>query len=267
MKSNDPAISLNNVWVKYNSHVVLKEINLTVDKKEIITIVGPNGSGKTTLLRTIMGFKETSKGTVRILQQKPKKALRNGIFGYLPQNENLDKSFPVDVFDVVAMSRFSQKGFLERLTETDKNIIHESLEKVEMKPQIHTHFGNLSGGQQQRVLIARALASNPKILILDEPSTGLDAVAQDRFYQLLVKIRDHEKLTIIMVSHDIGAVSSIVDKVACLNKRIHFHGSPEGCLDQENVEKVFGKNVNFLLHDKNCETCLQEKSCKKKYKK
>jgi zinc transport system ATP-binding protein len=122
------------------------------------------------------------------------------------------------------------------------------------------HFGSLSSGQKQRILIARALAINPTMLILDEPATGLDAVAQDSFYHLLTALRDSEGLTIIMVSHDIGSVSLFVDKIACLNRKIHFHGAPAKCIEsQETMEAVFGKNVQFLFHDKNCETCTRKK--------
>lgn len=248
-------ISMKDVWVRYDSNIVLEAINLTIKQKEIISIVGPNGSGKSTLLKTIMGFKELFKGQVLVLGSSPRKVKKTGLIGYLPQDAHLDSQFPVKVFDVVAMSRYAGKFLVEKLNKIDNKLIHESLEKVEMIDFKDHHFGSLSGGQKQRVLIARSLAIQPKILMLDEPATGLDAVAQDSFYHLLLTLRDSESLTIIMVSHDIGSVSLIVDKIACLNRKIHFHGEPSTTIPSEALEKVFGKNVSFLFHDKKCETC------------
>jgi zinc transport system ATP-binding protein len=259
LKMSLPIISLRDIWVRYNSRIVLEDINFSIEEKEILSIVGPNGSGKSTLLKTIMGFKEPFRGEVKVMGNPPTKIMKTGIVGYLPQDAHLDSHFPIKAFDVVAMSRYAGKFLLEMLNSDDIELIHGALEKVEMLDFKDHHFGSLSGGQKQRVLIARALAIKPKILVLDEPATGLDAVAQDSFYHLLSGLRDSENLTIIMVSHDIGSVSLFVDKIACLNRRIHFHGKPEDCIPSEALEKVFGKNVNFLLHDKKCETCERRK--------
>ncbi len=249
------AISLDHVWVRYDHRIVLENINLNVLNKEIVSIVGPNGGGKTTLLNTILGFKEPFKGKVSVFGVDPQDIEKNGMIGYLPQSSPHDIQFPVRVFDVVAMSRYGRKAFLRRLDVEDRELIEDSLKKVEMIDFQYHHFGSLSGGQKQRVLIARALALQPKILILDEPSTGLDSVAQDRFYQILQKLRIDERLTILMVSHDIGAVSGVVDQIACLNKKIHFHGNPKEGIPSEALSEVFGRNVHFVLHDKDCETC------------
>ena len=257
--NNDEAVSMKDVWVRYNGNVVLEDINLTIQQKEVISIVGPNGCGKSTLLKTILGFKEPFRGEVLVFNSNPKKIKKAGIIGYLPQSNKYDDNFPVNVYDVVAMSRYARKSLFEKLNKKDKKLILESLDKVEMTEYIDHHFGSLSGGQKQRVLIARALAIQPKILLLDEPSTGLDVVAQDSFYHLLLAIRDSDDLTIIMVSHDIGSVSTIVDKVACLKRRIHFHGDPQSCISSESFEKVFGKNVYFLHHDEKCDTCRRDK--------
>jgi zinc transport system ATP-binding protein len=153
------------------------------------------------------------------------------------------------------MSRYGRKRGLEWLDECDHEIIEAALDRIGMLDHKNDHFGSLSGGQRQRVLIARALALKPKILILDEPSTGLDVVAQDRFYKILQTIRDEESMTILVVSHDIGAVSSVVDHIACLNRKIHFHGKPHDRSPLDALDKVFGKHVHFLMHDETCETC------------
>jgi len=253
--NNDIAVLLDHIWVRYNSSIILEDITIHVRREEIVSIVGPNGSGKTTLLKTIIGFTKPFRGRVEVLGTSPEKVKNTGRIGYLAQGSQYDANFPVSVFDVVAMTRYSQKGFFETLSGSDRRLIDAQLEKVEMGDFSEHHFGSLSGGQKQRVLIARALALKPEILILDEPSTGLDSVAQDTFYHMLRRLRDEEHLTILMVSHDIGSVSTVVDTVACLKKKIHFHGKPSECLPTEALARVFGKDVYFLRHDKNCETC------------
>ncbi len=255
---NAKAVELHNVWVRYNGETVLEDITLSVEEKEIISIVGPNGSGKSTLLRAIMGLKDYYRGKIEVFGKPVSSAGTQALFGYLPQSSNYDARFPVKAFDVVAMSRYSRKRFLEKLSREDLSIIEESLEKVEMSASRNHHFGSLSGGQKQRVLIARALALKPRILVLDEPATGLDAVAQDGFYELLRSLRDREDLTILMVSHDIGAVSQVVDRLACIKRRIHFHGRPDECAPDEALAQVFGRNIHFVKHDKNCPTCREE---------
>jgi zinc transport system ATP-binding protein len=252
-------ISMNNVWVRFNDIVILEDVSLSINEGEILSIVGPNGSGKSTLLRTIMGFKEPYQGTVTVMGKTPRKAPR-GTIGYLPQKSTVDFTMPVSVFDVVAMACYAGKGMFERLNDEDRNRIDEALKRVEMTDKTGHHFGSLSEGQKQRVLIARALVVRPKILLLDEPSTGLDSLAQDNFYQMLLTLRASMNLTIVMVSHDIGAVSSIVDRLACLKTRLHFHGSPGECLSNESLSSVFGKNVYYVSHDKkNCDSCGDDK--------
>lgn len=257
-KPSSPVIMLEDVWVRYNGRDVLENIHLTVRSGEIVSIVGPNGAGKTTLLNVILGFITPYKGRVYVLGRDPKHIIGTGRIGFLPQIHEADRLFPVNAFDVAAMARYAGKRPGGRLDEEDRRIIREALDRVEMGGKANHHFGTLSGGQQQRVLIARALAARPELLILDEPSTGLDAVVQDTFYQLLTRLRD-EGLTILIVSHDVGAVSSIVDQIACLNKKIHFHGSPEDCIPPETLERVFGRHTQFLVHDKHCETCRKDR--------
>jgi len=253
--ASDTVIVLDDVWVRYGSSIVLESIHLTVQEKEIVSIVGPNGGGKTTLLHAILGFKEAFRGEIRVLGKEPVQIKQSGLIGYLPQQNAHDRLFPVSAYDVVAMTRHARHGVGNRLDENDKQVILDALDKVEMTTWQNHHYGSLSGGQQQRVLIARALAGKPRILILDEPSTSLDAVAQDSFYHLLSTIRDEQGLTILMVSHDIGSVSRVVDQIACLNKKIHFHGKPTEGIPSEILEKTFGKHMHFLVHDEHCLTC------------
>lgn len=253
----DEVISLQNVWARYDGSVVLEDVSLSVNKREIVSIVGPNGSGKSTLLKTIMGFKQPFRGTVRVMGLPPRK-VPSGTIGYLPQKNSLDYTMPVSVFDVVAMSRYAGCRVLEKLSAEDRMRIDRALESAEMSDHRLRHFGSLSEGQKQRVLIARALALQPKILLLDEPSTGLDALAQDNFYQMIRTLKDTMDLAILMVSHDIGAVSNIVDRLACLKNKIHFHGKPMDCFSNDSLSSVFGKNVVYVAHDKSCDGCEDE---------
>jgi len=248
-------VELKNVSVRYQQRLVLDDIHFTVHPKEIVTIVGPNGSGKTTMLKAILGLVKSFQGNIRVLGRPPGARELSGEIGYLPQENHPDIHFPASAYDIVAMSMYANKSPMTRLSKNDRKIIEGSLERVEMDAFSGHHFGSMSGGQKQRVLIARALALNPKLLLLDEPATGLDAVAQDQFYHLLQDLRDREGLAILMVSHDIGAVSEIVDQIACLNRRIHFHGSPRDCIPRDALNQVFGKNIQFVYHDKHCKTC------------
>jgi zinc transport system ATP-binding protein len=253
-KSSEIAVKVNGVNVVYGDMTIIEDINLTVKKNEILSIVGPNGSGKTTLLKTILGSVKPASGKVEIFGKTPDQVRGQGVIGYLPQESGKYINFPASVFDIAAMGRYSVKKILERLSPGEKEIIDRSLEMVEMLERKNDRFAHLSGGQKQRVIIARALSVKPKILLLDEPSTGLDAIAHDNFYVMLKKIRDTEGITVIMVSHDIGSVSSVVDNIACIKKKLHYHGSPHG-LTNNHLEEVFGNHIHFISHGKECGDC------------
>ena len=249
-------VELNDVWARYNEKWVLKAIYLSCYPGEILGIVGPNGSGKTTLLNVILGLIRPEKGTVRLFGREPDKHSRLEV-GYLPQISRADRSFPVTVLDVVLMGLYSRLGLFRRPNPKNIQTAMDLLYQVNMTDQAHRPFGILSGGQQQRVHIARALVSQPKLLILDEPATGIDSVAQEDFYELLAKFRDEQGISAIMVSHDIGAITSHADHVACLNREIHYHGEPEFCLSPEIRRKVFGDHMKVMVHDPDCVSCSQ----------
>lgn len=249
-------VELNDVWARYNEKWALKSIYLSCYPGEILGIVGPNGSGKTTLLNVILGLIRPEKGTVRLFGREPDKQSRLEV-GYLPQISQADRSFPVTVLDIVLMGLYSRLGLFRRPNPKSIQTAMESLDQVNMADQSHRPFGILSGGQQQRVHIARALASQPKLLILDEPATGIDSVAQEDFYELLAKFRDEQGISAILVSHDIGVITSHADHVACLNREIHYHGEPEFCLSPEIQRKVFGDHMKVMVHDPACASCSQ----------
>ena len=247
-------VDLHDVWVAYDSKWILKSIYFKCYGGEIFGIVGPNGGGKTTLLNVILGLVRPAKGHVKLFGHPPGKDSRLDI-GYLPQISHADRFFPVTVLDVVLMGLYSRLGFFNRPDRRSKKVAMELLAQVNMAEHAQRPFGVLSGGQQQRVNIARALASKPKLLVLDEPSTGVDSVAQEDFYDLLATFRDEQGISVIMVSHDIGMVTSHADRVACLNVQLHYHDEPDSCFTPEIQHKVYGKDMKVMVHDSKCVTC------------
>ena len=249
-------IDIDNLSVNLNGKEVLKKINLSLEEKKFIGIVGPNGGGKTTLLRTVLGLIKPSSGEIRIFGKSPKEILKNGnIFGYLPQTLKIKTHFPIRVKDVVMMGRYGRIGTLRWPKEEDKKKTLEYLAIMGIEELKNEPFGNLSGGQQQRASIARALAGEPKILILDEPNTGIDVIGQEDFYHLLNGLRKKIDLTIIMASHDIGTIPTYVDDIACLNNTLHYHGNPLGALNETILTSLYGKSVDVLMHTDICEKC------------
>lgn len=257
------AIEIENLDVSINSKDILKGINLELGEGKFLGIVGPNGSGKTTLLRAIIGIIRPTSGTVRIFEASPFEAIQKGIFGYLPQSQKIEINFPARAIDVVIMGIYSRLGMLKWPSRQDIDRAEEMLSIMDMAGLENEPFSNLSGGQQQRVSIARALINNPRILILDEPSTGIDVVGQEDFYHLLKGLQKKLNLTIIMVSHDIGAVTSYVDEIACLNKTLHYHGSPLGALNDAVIKQLYGKHVDIMMHTELCEKCERLHSARK----
>lgn len=244
-------IEIKDLSVVIEDKVILEDINLKIEKGEIVAIVGPNGGGKTTLIRAVLGFVKPSTGCVYIDGKPPQEYIKTGKLGYLPQKANYERDFPVSALDVVMFGLISHKTPKREKIEMAKAY----LEYTGMSGFENHPFGKLSGGQQQRVMIARALVSQPEILILDEPSTGIDVVAQENFYEFLKKINQEKKITIIMVSHDIGVVANYVHRVAGLNKRLHFFGKPKEFFQSRSLENLYGTDVNLLIHSPECITC------------
>ncbi len=244
---------LENVYVKYNKNFVLENINLKIFSNEFLTIIGPNGSGKSTLLKTILGIIKPSKGTVSIFGYKNGKYPK-GLIGYLPQHSSQNINFPAKVFDVVMMGRYPLIGYCRFPKEKDKAIVENSLALLKVDKLKDKNFHQLSGGEKQRVLIARALSAEPKLLILDEPSVSLDIIAQKDLYELLDNLKI-KGISIIVVSHDIGVITSYADKIVCLNKKIHYYGKSGEIIPSDIITKVFGSDVVFLIHDRECITC------------
>jgi len=239
---SEEVIRLDDVWVQYGNLTVLEEVSLSVQNLDFLGIIGPNGGGKTTLLKVILGLIKPTRGKVTVFGDEPKKGRR--FIGYVPQVSQFDRKFPVTALDVVLMGRLGRKGLLRKYTKEDKKVAYEALESVEMLEYEDSQVGELSGGQLQRVLLARALAADPKILLLDEPTASIDEPTKTELYELLKRM--NKEITVVLVSHDIGVISAYVNKIACLNKRLFYHGSKE--ITTETIEETYQCPIELIAH-------------------
>jgi zinc transport system ATP-binding protein len=241
------AVEIQGLTFSYNGAPALEDINLVIEAGKYVGILGPNGSGKSTLLKVILGLIKPSRGEVRVFGEAPQKLRRRGeVVGYLPQRPLTNPRFPVTVLDVVLMGRYGRIGLGKRPTREDKEMALRHLAELGIAHLAGRSIGEVSGGEQQRVFIARALCVQPRLLVLDEPMVSVDACAQDEVYELVYGIKKGLDLTILMVSHDIGAVARHVDDVICINRRIHVHQPPP--IGRVGLENTFGCSVEYLFH-------------------
>ncbi|NWF66466.1 MAG: ABC transporter ATP-binding protein [Campylobacterales bacterium] len=209
-----PLVQIKNLNFSYNSSQTLQNINLTINSTDFLAIIGPNGGGKSTFFKLLLGLLKPQSGEILFFD-------KNLTFGYAPQNTNVNLHFPITVFDVVLTGIRKKSKFSLFFSEDEKNIALEALEKVGMSSFSSQKIGLLSGGQRQRVMIARALCSNPDILLLDEPTSHIDVEGQKQIYELLKEL--NKKLTIVLISHDISVTLDYADKVAYINKTLSYH--------------------------------------------
>jgi len=212
----ESVVALDNVNFAYNGTPVLKNVSCQVFDGEFVGIIGPNGGGKTTLLKLIMGFLTPSSGTVRVFDQPPCNVISK--LAYVPQTNRFDKQFPISVLEVVLLGRLQNLPWHGRYSKEDKEAAFAALRKVGLEHLADQAYGTLSGGQAQRVLIARALASHPSLLLLDEPTASVDAKVQVEIYDLLKELRGN--MTILMVTHDLNVAIEHVKKVICVQNTV-----------------------------------------------
>ncbi|MBN1797364.1 MAG: ABC transporter ATP-binding protein [Spirochaetales bacterium] len=243
----DQAVFIKDLSFAYNGPYVLAEVNLALEQGAFISVVGPNGGGKTTLFKLILGLVKPQKGELSVLGRDPGKARR--LIGYVAQYSSFDEYFPVTALEVVLMGRLDS-NLLGRYGKQDMRKAEKSLADVGLHNIANIPFSELSGGQRQRVLIARALVTEPKLLLLDEPTSNIDVSVERKFASVLEEL--HKKMTIIMATHDVGFVSHLVKSVICVNKTVVLH--PTSKLTTRIIDDLYGKKMRIIQHDKLCET-------------
>ena len=217
-----PIISIKDLNFAYDGSLTLKNVTLDIQPGEFLAIIGPNGGGKSTLIKLMIGLLKPNRGEVLVLGKPPRKVSHH--IGYVPQDVAINKAFPISVMDVVLMGRLRFHG-RSRITKADRRSAHETLELLGIRSVAHRKIDDLSGGQREKVFIARALITDPDILILDEPTSNLDTTGRSELYVLLKELNTTK--TIIVVSHDLMVLSSYVQAVACVNQEVHYHCDAE----------------------------------------
>jgi manganese/zinc/iron transport system ATP- binding protein len=240
---NSPALELHDLTVSYAKKPVLYGVDVQVPQGAPVGIIGPNGAGKSTMIRAIMGLLPLSSGWVQIFGESFEKARHR--VGYVPQREQVDWDFPVNVMDVVMMGRYGRLGWLKRPTREDRRIAEESLEKVGMLPFRNRQIANLSGGQQQRVFLARALAQQSDLYLMDEPFAGVDATTERAIIALLRDLKEQGK-TILVVHHDLTTAKEYFDHLMLLNMRLVAFGKTEDIFTVDLLQKTYGGRLTIL---------------------
>jgi zinc transport system ATP-binding protein len=249
VSESEVLLDIDGVSLSYGNELILDAVTFQVKQGDFLALIGPNGSGKSTLIRIVLGLVKPDRGIVRIMGQDMEDFSSWDRIGYVPQKAtDLDPLFPASVREVVAMGLLSDKGWPRFLNSDDEAAIDEALDLMEMRRYRNRRVWALSGGQQQRVFIARALASRPEILLLDEPTAGVDGATQERFYDMLERVNRERDVTMILVTHDIGVVTKHVNKVACLNQKLIFHGSHEDFCESEQAITLFGPESHLICH-------------------
>jgi zinc transport system ATP-binding protein len=243
-------IALRAVSFRYDGSPVLVDIDLTIREGDFLAIIGPNGSGKTTLVKVILGLLAPTSGEVRLFGKTPAEFSERGKIGYVPQKAtHIDPFFPASVEEVVGMALMAGPRQGGASARESRAKVLKALEEVGMSGSAGTPIGRLSGGQQQRAFIARALVTSPRILFLDEPTTGVDAGTQDSFYEMLDRLNRNEGLTIVLVTHDIGIINKHVTSVACLNQRLSYHGSHAEFCRSEVFRDMVTRGDHLVAHE------------------
>lgn len=239
---NTPVVSLRDVSFSYGGPLVLDGVNLEIAEHEFIGIVGPNAGGKSTLLKLILGLLEPLKGQVRVLGEAPERSRRQ--IGYVPQYPQFSRDFPITVEQTVMMGRLGMSRLFGNYRRHDREVARQAMAETEVLSLAGRQLCTLSGGQLQRVLVARALACEPRILVLDEPTANIDMRIETEIFDLLKRF--NKRMTIIVVSHDVGFISGYVNRVACLNRTLICHHT--AAIDGEDIRALYEADVRMVEH-------------------
>jgi len=242
-------IQVERVSFDYGYLPVLLDVSFSIAAGDFLAILGPNGSGKTTLLKIILGLLKPSQGKILIMGRSVEEFGDWQKIGYVPQNAtHFDPYFPTSVREVVAMACVSTKKYFHITKTEEEAAIHHALEQVGMADYKNRQVGSLSGGQQQRIFIARAIVNQPRILFLDEPTTGVDVETQEHFYDILGNLNKKEGMTIVLVTHDIGIVNRHINQVACLNQKLVYHGTHDEFCQSEAFKNMLSAGHHLVSH-------------------
>lgn len=236
---DDCVVEVRDLSFGYDRHVVLQDVSLRIGQHDFLAIIGPNGGGKTTLLRLILGLERPWRGQVR-WHHRP----APGRIGYVPQFSTFDRNFPLSLEDAVLMGRLGQRGLFHRYSREDRAAVARVLEQLKLSDHARSPIAELSGGQMQRALIGRALAAEPEILFLDEPTASVDAETRTVFSKLLQAL--NVRIPIVVVTHDPTSIAVQVKQIACVNRRLWYHGG--GQLSNEQLEEAYGCPVELIAH-------------------
>lgn len=247
-------LDVQNIRLGYGSKIILDDLNFQIPHGARVAVVGPNGAGKSTLFKALVGLLPIQAG--KILIHGEALGAHKDCVAYIPQREAVDWRFPVTVEDVVMMGRYGQSGWFSRPSKRDREIVAASLQKMEITNLASRSIGQLSGGQQQRVFLARAIAQEPHILLMDEPFTGVDVAMQEATLKLLDQLQDQE-VTMLISTHDLNLAASRFDLILLLNHRLIAYGAPQQVFTKENLIQAFGRSLlvmenGLLLVDDCC---------------
>ena len=247
----NPIIRFSHATFGFPGVIALKDITLEIAEGEFIGIIGPNGSGKTTLCKAVLGLMRPLEGNLQIFDCacEELRCHHRARIGYLPQKGRLDQNFPITVLEAVMMGRYGVLGLFRRPAKQDQEIALQALTNVGMQDHRDSALGHLSSGQQQRVLIARALAQQPQVLLLDEPTTGIDITTQHSVLDLVRRLHRDLGLTVLLVTHDINMIRSQVDRLVLLKTRLFAAGAPEAVLKLDILQQVYGKDLVITEKD------------------
>lgn len=240
---NPNPLEIHDLTVSYHRKPVLYGLDLEVPQGKIVGILGPNGAGKSTFIKAVMGLVPLSSGWVKVFGKSFRESV--GRVGYVPQRETVDWDFPVNVMDVVLMGRYGKLGLFRRPTKQDHEMAKSCLEKVKMLPFANRQIGNLSGGQQQRVFLARALAQESDLYLMDEPFAGVDAATESAIVTLLHELRNQGK-TLLVVHHDLATAKDYFDWMLLLNMRAVAFGETKEVFNQDNLQRTYGGRLTIL---------------------
>ena len=246
-----PIFDVDNLSFNVSGVDILSSVSLQIFNSQYIAIIGPNGGGKTTLIRLLLGLEKPTTGNIKLYGKNLSNFKEWHKIGYVPQRAaHVDRSFPATVLDIVKMGRTPQRKLFSKMNTIDDELVKDAMKQMDIVHLKDKMVGTLSGGQRQRVMIARALASEPEVLILDEPNTGVDVSSQNRFYTLLKKLNKEKNITIIFITHDIGVIADDIARLFTVNQKVITCNNPKQALSCDEMSELYGIEAHLIHNHK-----------------